>query len=149
MTNVLENRIYGVIGRNNPDVESVITNVAIGAGDPSEATASGVSQSHMGKVGVAFKELSDRKGPATSTYMDKIREVVKGIPGAEVSVDQEASGPPQQKPIAIEVSGDDYPALAKLSKKVERYVDSLRIGGIEDLRSNLEDRNPEIAVNID
>ncbi|HEX8327502.1 MAG TPA: efflux RND transporter permease subunit [Hymenobacter sp.] len=149
VTNVLENRIYGVIGRKNPDVESVITNVAIGAGDPSEATASGVSQSHMGKVGVAFKELSDRTGPATSTYMDKIREVVKGIPGAEVSVDQEASGPPQQKPIAIEVSGDDYPALAKLSKKVERYVDSLRIGGIEDLRSNLEDRNPEIAVNID
>jgi multidrug efflux pump subunit AcrB len=149
VTNILENRIYGVIGRNNPDVESVITNVAIGAGDPSEATASGVSQSHMGKVGVAFKELSDRKGPATSTYMDKIREVVKGIPGAEVSVDQEASGPPQQKPIAIEVSGDDYPALAKLSKKVERYVDSLHIGGIEDLRSNLEDRNPEIAVNID
>ncbi|MBJ6107823.1 efflux RND transporter permease subunit [Hymenobacter sp. BT523] len=149
VTQILENRIYGVIGRQNPDVESVITNVAIGAGDPSEATASGVSQSHMGKVGVAFKELSDRKGPATSTYMDKIREVVKGIPGAEVSVDQEASGPPQQKPIAIEVSGDDYPALAKLSKKVERYVDSLRIGGIEDLRSNLEDRNPEIAVNID
>ncbi|MBF9142762.1 efflux RND transporter permease subunit [Hymenobacter properus] len=149
VTRILENRIYGVIGRNNPDVESVITNVAIGAGDPSEATASGVSQSHMGKVGVAFKELSDRKGPATSTYMDKIREVVKGIPGAEVSVDQEASGPPQQKPIAIEVSGDDYPALAKLSKKVERYVDSLHISGIEDLRSNLEDRNPEIAVNID
>lgn len=149
ITKVLENRIYSVIGQKNPDVESVITNVAIGAGDPSEATASGVSQSHMGKVGVAFKELSDRTGPATSTYMDKIREVVKGIPGAEVSVDQEASGPPQQKPIAIEVAGDDYPALAKLSKKVERYVDSLHIGGIEDLRSNLEDRNPEIAVNID
>ncbi|MCB2409418.1 efflux RND transporter permease subunit [Hymenobacter lucidus] len=149
VTRVLEKRIYGVIGQSNPDVESVITNVAIGAGDPSEATASGVSQSHMGKVGVAFKELSDRTGPATSTYMDKIREVVKGIPGAEVSVDQEASGPPQQKPIAIEVSGDDYPTLAKISKKVERYVDSLHIAGIEDLRSNLEDRNPEIAVNID
>jgi multidrug efflux pump len=149
ITKVLEKRIYGVIGEKNPDVESVITNVAIGAGDPSEATASGVSQSHMGKVGVAFKELSDRTGPATSTYMDKIREVVKGIPGAEVSVDQEASGPPQQKPVAIEVIGDDYPKLAKLSKNVERYIDSLHIGGIEDLRSNLEDRNPEIAVNID
>jgi len=149
VTRILEQRIYGVIGRNNPDVESVITNVAIGAGDPTEATASGVSQSHLGKVGVAFKELSERKGQATHLYMDKIREVVKGIPGAEVAVDQEASGPPQQKPIAIQVLGDDYPTLAKLSKKVERYVDSLHIAGIEDLRSNLEDRNPEIAVNID
>jgi multidrug efflux pump len=148
VTKMLERRIYGVIGHNNPDVESVITNVAIGAGDGSEGNA-GVSQSHLGKVGVAFKELSARKGPKTSTYMDEIREVVKGIPGAEVSVDQEASGPPTGKEIAIEVAGDDYIALAKLSKKVIRYVDSLKIGGVEQLRSNLEDRNPEIAVNID
>ncbi|MBD2770357.1 efflux RND transporter permease subunit [Hymenobacter sp. BT664] len=149
ITKVLENRIYGVIGRNNPDVESVITNVGIGATDGSEGGAPGVSQSHLGKVGVAFKELSERRGPATSIYMDSIRKVVKGIPGAEVSVDQEASGPPTGKEIAIEVAGDDYVALAKLSKKVTRYIDSLKIGGVERLRSNLEDRNPEIAVNID
>jgi multidrug efflux pump subunit AcrB len=148
VTNLLEKRVYGVIGRNNPDVESVITNVAIGAGDPSEATATGVSQSHMGKVAVAFKELSEQKGPKTHIYMDKIREVVQGIPGAEVSVDQEASGPPQAKPIAIEVSGDDYPKLAALSKRVQRYVDSLRIPGVEALRSDLQDRNPEIGVSI-
>ena len=149
IAHILENRIYGVIGRNNPDVESVITNIAIGAGDPSEATAQGVSQSHMGKVGVAFKELSQRKGQATHIYMDSIRKVVKGIPGAEVSIDQESSGPPTGKEIAIEVAGDDYVALAKLSKKVTRYIDSLKIGGVEQLRSNLEDRNPEIAFNID
>jgi multidrug efflux pump len=148
VTKILERRVYGIIGRKNPDVESVITNVAIGAGDPTEATASGVSQSHLGKVGVAFKELAERTGPETHIYMDKIREAVKGIPGAEVSVDQESSGPPQGKPVAIEVSGDDYPKLAALSKKVERYVDSLKIGGIEDLRSDLQDRNPEIGVRI-
>ncbi len=148
VTRILEKRVYGVIGQHNPDVESVITNVAIGAGDPQVATAQGVSQSNLGKVAVAFKELADRSGPLTHTYMDKIREVVKGIPGASVTVDQESSGPPQAKPVAIEVSGDDYPKLAALSKKVERYVDSLKIGGIEDLRSDLEDRNPEIGVNI-
>ncbi|WP_345054248.1 efflux RND transporter permease subunit [Hymenobacter glaciei] len=149
ITHVLENRVYSVIGRDNPDVESVISNVAIGANDPGDASSGGgVSQSHMGKVAVAFKELSERKGPKTRVYMDKIREVVKGIPGAEISVDQEASGPPQPKPIAIEVAGDDYKTLAALSKRVTRYVDSLHIGGVEALRSNLQDRNPEIAVNI-
>ncbi len=149
ITRILEKRVYGVIGQHNPDVESVITNVAIGAGDPQVATGAGTSQSNLGKVAVAFKELSERTGPATHIYKDKIREVVKGIPGAAVAVDQESSGPPQQKPIAIEVSGDDYPTLAALSKRVERYVDSLKIGGIEDLRSDLEDRNPEIGINID
>ncbi len=148
ITRILENRVYKIIGRRNPDVESVITNVAIGAGDPQVATGAGTSQSNLGKVAVAFKELADRTGPATHVYMDKIREVVKGIPGASVTVDQESSGPPQAKPIAIEVSGDDYPKLAALSKKVKRYVDSLKIGGIEELRSDLEDRNPEIGVVI-
>ncbi|RZK22170.1 MAG: efflux RND transporter permease subunit, partial [Hymenobacter sp.] len=148
VTKILQKRVYNIIGRDNHDVESVITNVAIGAGDPTEATASGVSQSHLGKVAVAFKELSERTGPETHIYMDKIREAVKGIPGAEVSVDQEASGPPQPKPIAIEVSGDDYPKLAALSKKVQRYVDSLHIAGVEALRSDLQDRNPEIGVRI-
>jgi len=148
VTRILENRVYQIIGRHNPDVESVITNVAIGAGDPQVATGAGTSQSNLGKVAVAFKELADRTGPATHVYMDKIREVVKGIPGASVTVDQESSGPPQAKPIAIEVAGDDYPKLAALSKKVKRYVDSLKIGGIEELRSDLEDRNPEIGVVI-
>jgi len=148
VTRELQKRVYKVVGRHNPDVESVIANVAIGAGDPTEASAAGTSQSHLGKVAVAFKELSERTGKATHIYMDDIRAAVKGIPGAEVSVDQEASGPPQGKAVAIEVIGDDYPKLAALSKKVERYVDSLKIGGIEDLRSDLQDRNPEIGVNI-
>ena len=147
VTKILENRVYGVIGHNNPDVESVITNVAIGANDPQEQT--GAAQSHLGKVAVAFKELSERTGPKTGTYMTKIREVVKGIPGAEVTVDQESSGPPQQKEIAIEVSGDDYQVLAALSKKVFHYVDSLQVPGVERLHSNLEDANPEIAVRVD
>ena len=147
VTHLLEKRVYGVIGHNNPDVESVITNIAIGANDPQEQT--GAAQSNLGKVAVAFKELSDRTGPKTGTYMTKIREVVKGIPGAEVTVDQESSGPPQQKEIAIEITGDDYQQLAKLSKRVYRYVDSLQIPGVEKLRSNLEDANPEIAVRVD
>ncbi|UYZ61889.1 efflux RND transporter permease subunit [Hymenobacter weizhouensis] len=147
ITRELEQRVYKVIGRNNPDVESVIANVGIGADDPQDAART--AQSHLGKVSVAFKEFSQQTGPPTSTYKDKIREVVKGIPGAEIAVDQEQNGPPTGKPIAIEISGDDYPTLAKLSKKVERYVDSLNIAGIEDLRTDLQDRNPEIAVNID
>ncbi|MBC7449391.1 MAG: efflux RND transporter permease subunit [Hymenobacteraceae bacterium] len=143
LTNLLETRIYGVIGRNNPDVESVISNVAIGANDPQEGSFA--AQSNLGKVSIAFKETSARTGKPTGEYMNEIRAVVAGIPGAEISVDKEQGGPPQAKAIAIEVSGDDYPTLAKLSKRVERFVDSVNVPGVEDLRTNLEDANPEIA----
>lgn len=148
VTRVLEKRVYGVIGNDNPDVESVISNVAIGAGDPSDFGGSQATP-HKGKVGVAFKEFQYRTGPNTRTYLDKIREAVKGIPAAEIVVDQESAGPPTGKPVNIEISGEDYNTLIALSKRTERYIDSLRIGGIEDLRSDLQESNPEIIIDVD
>ena len=81
--------------------------------------------------------------------MDKIREAVKGIPAASITVEQEASGPPTGKPVNIEISGDDYTTLVNLSKQTKKFLDSLQIYGIEDLRSDLEDQKPEIMINID
>ena len=147
ITKIVEQRVTKVVGANNPDVESIISNVAIGAGDPNSPSFQAESQ--KGKVSVAFKEYQYRTGPNTSTYLNQIRDAVKGIPGAEIVVEQEQNGPPVGKPISIEVSGEDYQGLIKLSNQVERYIDSLQIAGIEDLRSNLEDSNPELTVSID
>ena len=147
LTEVVEQRVNAAIGKNNPDVESVIANVAIGAGDPTQPSYT--AESHKGKVTVAFVEFMDRTGPNTKTYLNKIRENVKGIPGVEIVVDQEQNGPPVGKPISIEVSGEDFAQLIKVSKDVEQYINSLDIGGIEDLRTDLEDKNPQINVAID
>jgi len=147
ITKVVEQKIYNVIGKDNPDVESVISNVAVGAGDANDRTTT--PQSNKGKVSVAFKEFAFRKGPSTRTYLDRLRETVKGIPAAEITVDQEASGPPTGKPVNIEISGDDYTTLVNLSKRTKKYLDSLQIYGIEDLQSDLEDQKPEIVINID
>ena len=149
MTREIEKRVYSVIGENNPDVESVITNVAINAGDPTDPTSAAAATSNKSKVAVAFKELADRKGPKTSTYMDKIREKVKGLPTATITVEKERGGPPTGKPINIEVSGDNIDSLVVLSKKVIRFINDQKIAGIEELRSDLQDQNPAIAIDID
>ncbi len=147
VTRIIEKRVYGVIGENNPDVESVISNVAVGAGDPQNPDRSVAP--HKGKVAVAFKEFAERKNPHTIVYLDKIREAVKGIPGAKITVDKEANGPPVGKPVNIEISGDDYTNLVKISKEVKTFIEKQKIGGIEDLRSDLQDQNPEIRIDID
>lgn len=147
ITKIVEDRIYKVVGENNPIVESIISNVAIGATDPADGDRSIAPQ--KGKVGVAFVEFGRRKGENTALYLDKIREAVKGIPGAEITVDQERNGPPVGKPVNIEVSGDDYSELVKASKGLKKYLDSLKIAGVEELKSDLEDRKPELVVMID
>ncbi len=146
LARVLEDRVYSVIGRDNPIVESVITNVAIGASeDPFERAGS----SHKAKVGVAFVEYAARNGLSTVQYLDKIREAVKGLPGAEVTVDQEQAGPPTGKPVSIEIRGEKFEDLIKASTEVKRFLDAKNIAGIEELRSDLIVSKPEINIKID
>lgn len=144
---IVEKKVYGVIGEKNDIVESVITNVTIGTNDPSEGDRS--PKPNRARIGVSFVEFGHRHGVSTKDYLDRIRASIKGIAGAEIVVDQEKGGPPTGKPIAIEVTGEELEDLVLISKSVKRFVDSLQIPGIEELKSDLEDSKPEIVIDID
>ena len=147
VTKDVEKRIRGVIGENNPIVSSVIANIAVGASDPTSFDLS--TNSNLGKVTVAFVPFAERNGKSTTEILKKIREATKGIAGAEIVVEQESGGPPTEKPISIEITGDDYKELAKASQGLKRYLDSLQIAGVEELKSDLNITKPEVTVNID
>jgi multidrug efflux pump len=147
ISQVVENRIFKVIGHDNPIVSSVITNVAIGAGDPSEMDLS--TSPHKAKVTVAFVAFADRNGKSTVEYLDKIRDAVKGIPGTQIIVDQEKGGPPTGKEVNIEIVGDDYDELIEISESLKRYINTSGITGIEDLKSDVVKNKPEIVIEID
>lgn len=147
LTRILENKVIETLGEKNPIVESVITNVALGA---SEDQFDRSTTSNKGKVGVAFVEYGKRKGVSTRAYLDDIRNATRGlIPGAEIVVDQEHGGPPTPKPISVEVRGDDFDQLIAVSRRVKRYLDSLSVPGVEELRSDLLVSKPEISIDID
>ncbi len=143
---IIEQRVYGVLGENNPIVESVITNVAIGANESRDDRA---PYSHKAKVGVGFVEFSKRGGQSTLEYMEKIRAAVQGIPGVEISVDQEQSGPPTAKPIAVEITGENFEDLITASVNLKNYLDAQQIPGVEELKSDLQRNKPEIVIDID
>ncbi|MCB0528053.1 MAG: efflux RND transporter permease subunit [Saprospiraceae bacterium] len=147
LTRIVEKKVVETLGENNPIVESIIANVALNA---SEDQFDRSATSNKGKVGVAFVEYGKRNGVSTTEYMDKIREATKGIiPAAEITVDQEQGGPPTPKPISVEIRGDDFEELSRVSMEVKRYLDSLSIPGVEELRSDLIVSKPEISVQID
>jgi len=149
VTHIVENRITNVMGNENPLVKSIISNVAIGASeDPFEG--GGVQSSpHLGKVSVAFVEFAKRDGQSTAVYLDSIRSVVKGIVGAEISVAQEQSGPPTGKPINLEFTADNFNDLVSTTENVKRYLDSLQVAGVEELKSDFQSDKPEIRISID
>ena len=147
VTRKVEERVYGVIGKNNPNVESVISNVGLGAGDPQNPDR--VATPHKGKVSVAFVNFAERDNFSTAEYLEKIREATRNIPGARITVDKEANGPPTGKPINIEISGDNFDQLVKLEAMVRDGIAKNKIEGIEDLQSDLKRNKPEIIVSID
>ncbi|MGC4022820.1 MAG: efflux RND transporter permease subunit [Cyclobacteriaceae bacterium] len=149
ITGIVEDRIIKVLtkdGKVDPIVESIISNVAVGAAE--DQTQGGVSP-HLGKVGVGFVKYAERHGQSTAAYMDQIREAVKGVKGAEISVDQEQGGPPTGKPVNIEIAADDFEQLVSTSTRLKRYLDSLQVPGVEELKSDFQSDKPEIKISID
>ncbi|MBP6827266.1 MAG: efflux RND transporter permease subunit [Saprospiraceae bacterium] len=147
LTRIVESKVVETLGPDNPIVESIIANVALNA---SEDQFDRSATSNKGKVGVAFVEFGKRNGVSTSALMDKIRVATRGIiPGAEITVDQEQGGPPSPKPISVEIRGDDFAQLSRVSTAVKRHLDSLAIPGVEELRSDLILSKPEISIQID
>lgn len=147
ITAVVEERVVKAIGKDNPMVESIISNVAIGASE--DQFEAGQAQPHLGKVQVSFVKFAERGGQSTKAYLDSMRAAVKGIKGAEISINQEASGPPTGKAINIEIAADDFDVLAKTSDDVKRYLDRLQIPGVEELKSDFHSNKPEILISID
>ncbi len=149
VTRIIEKRVYKVMGEHNPDVTSVIANVGLGAGDPQNPDK--VATPYKSKVTVAFKKYADRAHPNTSIWLDSMQKEFKreGIAGAEISVEKEANGPPVGKPINIEISGDDFVVLQKLTAQLKTTIDKEGIVGIDELKSDLQISKPEIIVEID
>ena len=103
---VVESRVYKVIGQNNPDVESVISNITIGAEE--EGFVSSGNPFNRGKVTVNFIEHKYRSTQYNTTeYMELIRKEIVNIAGAEITVDKEQNGPPTGKPINIEITNEN------------------------------------------
>ena len=153
ITQVLEKRVDKVLGvdpaknKTNPVVESVISNVAIGASDPAAGDRS--TRSELGRIQVSFVEFEKRHGVSTNPYLDQIRAQMKGIPGAEISVDQESSGPPTDPPINIEIASEDFDGLVKTAVNLKNYLDSIQVPGVEELKMDVDLNNPEITLTVD
>jgi len=142
----VEERIYNVIGYNNPDVESIVSNVASNAG---AGFFERFSQDKLAKVTISFVEYKYRTGISTQEYLGKLRKELTGIAGAKIRIDSEMMGPPTGYPINMEISGDDIDELIRITYRLEEFIQSLNVRGIEELKSSMEVSKPELILNID
>ncbi len=142
----VEEKIYRVIGRDNPDVESIVSNVAANAGS---GMFERFTQDKLARVAISFVEYKYRTGIPTREYLMMLRRELTGVAGAKIRIDREMMGPPTGMPINIEISGDDITELVNITERLEEFIESLNIRGIEELKSSMEVSKPELILVID
>jgi multidrug efflux pump subunit AcrB len=148
----LETKVYKALdidlktGKKNPIVKSVISNVTVGAVDPTTNEIGDFP--NKGKITVAFVEFAKRKGISSEKYLDAIRKVVREYPGAEVTVDKEQGGPPLPKPVVIEITGDNLDTLIATSDRLKSFLQKKEVPGVEELRSDFQADKPEIIFDL-
>ncbi len=142
----VEERVNKVMGTDNLDMESIVSIVAAGAGS---GMFDRFTQDKLAKVTINFVEYKYRTGKPTGEYLRDLRRELTGIPGAEIRIDTEAFGPPTGMPINIEISGDDIDELVDITQRLEEFIASLNVRGIEELKSSMEFNKPELILNID
>jgi len=144
---IAEKRVFKAIGTTNPLVESVISNVAVGATDPNSGDRT--TASNKGKITVAYVDFEKRDGASTMALLEKIRSSIGTIAGAEIIVEQERNGPPVGKAVNIEIRGDEFESLVSTATQLKTYLDNKKISGVEELKTDFISSKPEIIIKID
>lgn len=83
----------------------------------------------VGTIRTVFTEWNERD-PA-STLMDRMRELISGLAGADFSITKQAQGPGGALPIRIEILGDDMAEIGDATEAVVARMDA--IGGFVDI----------------
>ncbi|MBW2409430.1 MAG: efflux RND transporter permease subunit [Deltaproteobacteria bacterium] len=84
-------------------------------------------------VGVQFLDLKARLN-STNQSLEEIRNRIKHIPGARITVAEEEHGPPTGAPINIEISGNDFRVLGKLATGVQEIISQVPF--VEDIQDD-------------
>lgn len=97
-------------------------------------------------VGVRFIELDERARSSQETVAE-IRERVKDIPGAKITIAIEEEGPPTGAPINIEIAGDNFVILGQIAKSIKDILS--KVPHVEDVRDDFVEGIPSVQVQVD
>lgn len=151
-TDAIVRKIEGILAAEE-NVDVYVAEVGV-SGNGQDPMAAGANAANQARVTIDFlpdapSAIGDDKVRVepTSTTVERIRQSIEIIPGAEISIQKEAMGPPVGAPISVEVAGDDFREVGELSGQVRRQLASIE--GTAKLSDNYRVGRPEMRLRID
>ena len=140
---VLENAILQA-----PDSIKIIDNINTVTGTGKGQMMGGSqAEPHKGYVDIKFIEYADRHMSSFEVQKWAQKNLTNLVPGWKVSVKEQESGPPRGKPVSFEISGNDYPTLAKLADTVMTRL--RQVPNLVNIGNDYDPAQPEIRIDID
>ncbi|MFT4669279.1 MAG: multidrug efflux pump [Ulvibacter sp.] len=157
ITKEIEQRVYTILNsEENIDngynflVESAVSQVGEGAGNPQTDGGSAAEMPHRGKITASMREYKYRRGAKSKDLQKKVQEALKNIyPGVAISVEKDAVGPPAGYPINIELEGNDYSELIATAEGMRDFLNTKSIPGIDELKIDVNKSKPSVIVEVD
>ncbi|MFT5861913.1 MAG: multidrug efflux pump [Flavobacteriales bacterium] len=134
----------------NALVESSVSQVGEGAGNPQTDGGSAAEMPHRSKIMATMREYKYRNGADSEALRFKVQDALKGIyPGLVITVEKDAAGPPQGYPINLELEGKDYAELIAAAEQMRNYINSRNVPGVDELKINVNRGKPGTEVIVD
>lgn len=151
-TDRIVRRVEQILAREeNIDVFVAEVGVA-GSQDPTAGAQTAANQARITVDFLPDANTADegervRVEPPSQT-IERLRELVAEIPGAEIRVEKESMGPPIGKKIDVRVAGDDFHRLGALAARVRREI-AEQVPGAVDLADDYRVGRPEMRLRVD
>jgi multidrug efflux pump subunit AcrB len=131
-------------------VESLVSQVGAGAGNPQTEGGSEAEMPHRGKITATMREFKFRRGLSSEDLRREVQQALAGIfAGVSISVEKDQAGPPLGYPINIEIVGDDYGQLIEVGERMRNFIIDMNIPGIEELKVDVNRNKPGMQIAVD
>ena len=134
----------------NALVETAVSQVGEGAGNPQTDGGSAAEMPHRSKITATMREYKFRNEADSEELRFKVQDALKGIyPGVVITVEKDAAGPPQGYPINLELEGNNYEELIAAAEKMRNYINEKNVPGVDELKINVNRGKPGTQVIVD
>lgn len=131
-------------------IESIVSQVGEGAGNPQTDGGSAAEMPHKGKITASMREYKYRRGLDSELLRQRVQTTLADIyPGVLISVEKDANGPPVGSPINIEIQGDDYAELINTAQRMRDYINTKSVSGVAELKIDVNRDKPGMKVIVD
>ncbi len=157
ITKAIEKKVFNILeedtykdGDYNFMVESAVSQVGEGAGNPMNEMVGSTEMPHKAKITASMREFKFRRGRDSELLRQKVQKALVGIyPGVLISVEKNQNGPPAGAPINIELEGDDYNELINTAEQIREFINGRNISGIDELKIDVNKDKPATRVLVD